>query len=219
MNNVKLPIIALFSSLCLMGSLSATLKWESKTLVLRPSFEDKNIEGSYKFTNTGDHPINIFEVKSTCGCTVPELTKVEYAPGESGQIDAKFDIGYRKGVQEKQITVYSDDPENPEVKLDIRVEIPEVVTIHPAFVFWRMNDDPEAKTVTLDIAEGYTGEITSLSSDDLNFSISGKALEKGKSYSFDITPVSTEHESKAMFRIYAKINGVIKIYTVHARVK
>ncbi len=37
----------------------------------------------FKFKNTGQGPLKITNVKSTCGCTVAQLEKKEYAPGES----------------------------------------------------------------------------------------------------------------------------------------
>ena len=39
----------------------------------------------FRFSNTGSETLVITDVRSTCGCTVPELDKKSYEPGESGE--------------------------------------------------------------------------------------------------------------------------------------
>jgi len=38
----------------------------------------------FRFTNAGRADLKITRIKKTCGCTVAELAKQDYAPGESG---------------------------------------------------------------------------------------------------------------------------------------
>lgn len=45
----------------------------------------------FEFTNTGNHPLYLTEVKPGCGCTVAEYTKGAIAPGAKGSIIAAFD--------------------------------------------------------------------------------------------------------------------------------
>lgn len=45
----------------------------------------------FEFTNTGNHPLYLTEVKPGCGCTVAEYTKGAIAPGSKGTIIAAFD--------------------------------------------------------------------------------------------------------------------------------
>jgi len=44
----------------------------------------------FKFTNTGEAPLNITNARSTCGCTVPEWPKEPILPGEGGEIKVVF---------------------------------------------------------------------------------------------------------------------------------
>ena len=60
----------------------------------------------FKFTNTGDAPLVITKVKSTCGCTVPTKPEGAIAPGETGYIDVEYDTK-RTGFIRKTITVNS----------------------------------------------------------------------------------------------------------------
>ena len=60
---------------------------------------------AFEFTNTGDAPLIIKNVKSTCGCTVPSWPKEPIAPGKSGKIEVKYNMS--PGPIRKTITVQS----------------------------------------------------------------------------------------------------------------
>ncbi len=47
---------------------------------------------TFDFTNTGDQPLIIMEVRSTCGCTVPSKPTEPILPGEKGKIDVKYNM-------------------------------------------------------------------------------------------------------------------------------
>ncbi len=58
------------------------------------------------FTNTGTDTLQINEVQSTCGCTIPQWSKTPVAPGDKGVITVSYDTR-RSGEFEKGITVFS----------------------------------------------------------------------------------------------------------------
>lgn len=60
----------------------------------------------FVFTNTGADTLQINEVQSTCGCTIPKWSKEPVAPGEKGLITVSYDTR-RSGEFEKGITVFS----------------------------------------------------------------------------------------------------------------
>ncbi|SHJ20967.1 Protein of unknown function [Flavobacterium terrae] len=59
----------------------------------------------FEFTNTGDAPLIITNVQSTCGCTVPSKPKEPIMPGKTGQIEVKYNMN--PGPIRKTITVES----------------------------------------------------------------------------------------------------------------
>lgn len=73
-----------------------------------------------KFTNVGSEPLQITRVSTSCGCTAALLSKKEIFPGGSGEIRATFKTKRFEGNQETTITVYSNDPDRPEIDLMIR---------------------------------------------------------------------------------------------------
>ncbi|AVR44036.1 hypothetical protein C7S20_01475 [Christiangramia fulva] len=72
----------------------------------------------FEFTNTGDAPLVIEDVKSSCGCTVPKKPENPVLPGETGKIEVKYDTN-RVGPIRKTVTVYS-NAEEPVKALKIK---------------------------------------------------------------------------------------------------
>jgi hypothetical protein len=66
---------------------------------------DDNGVRTFEFTNTGDEPLIIKGVKSTCGCTVPTWPKTPVMPGKSEKIEVKYNMTL--GPIRKTITVES----------------------------------------------------------------------------------------------------------------
>lgn len=62
-----------------------------------------------KFKNTGTEPLIISGAKGSCGCTVPNWPKEPIMPGETSQIEVRYDTK-RVGAINKTITVNSNDP-------------------------------------------------------------------------------------------------------------
>ena len=60
---------------------------------------------SFEFTNTGDAPLVITNVLSTCGCLVPTKPTDSIMPGKTGKIDIKYNM--TPGPIRKTITVES----------------------------------------------------------------------------------------------------------------
>ena len=61
----------------------------------------------FKFTNNGKAPLLITDVKTTCGCTVPDYKKESIAPGQSDAITVHFDTKTKENNQSKPITIYA----------------------------------------------------------------------------------------------------------------
>lgn len=95
-------------------------KIEFKTDVIDYGTIEKGADGIriFEFTNTGDAPLIISSVKSTCGCTVPKKPKGPIMPGETGEIEVKYDTNRVNPIR-KTITVIS-NAETPTIALKIK---------------------------------------------------------------------------------------------------
>ena len=54
----------------------------------------------FEFTNTGDAPLVITNVRSSCGCTIPKKPEEPILPGQQGKIEVQYDstFGYPVSV-------------------------------------------------------------------------------------------------------------------------
>ena len=79
--------------------------------------EGDKVKHVFKVSNTGKAPLEIKRVRASCGCTAVVLKEKKLAPGASTEIEATFDTSRRSGPQKKTITVQSNDPNRPVVRL------------------------------------------------------------------------------------------------------
>ncbi|PCI09583.1 hypothetical protein COB72_06005 [bacterium] len=86
---------------------------------------------SFLFRNTGSAPLTITQVKPSCGCTVPELAKKTYMPGEQGSIEVTFDPKGKKGAISRNITVYTDSDITPSLSIVVRSLVKAVIITEP----------------------------------------------------------------------------------------
>ncbi|WP_394332515.1 DUF1573 domain-containing protein [Maribacter thermophilus] len=75
----------------------------------------------FEFTNTGNAPLIISNVRSSCGCTIPKKPEDPIMPGKTGEIQVKYDTN-RVGPIRKAITVTS-NADTPTKILKIKGEI------------------------------------------------------------------------------------------------
>ena len=80
---------------------------------------------TFEFTNTGDQPLVITNVRSSCGCTVPSTPQAPIMPGKSDKIEVKYNMS--TGKISKTITVESNAKNVPNgtVQLYIKGEVVE----------------------------------------------------------------------------------------------
>lgn len=78
---------------------------------------------TFEFTNTGDEPLVIKNVQSTCGCTVPTKPTEPIMPGKTGKIEVKYNMN--PGPIRKTITVESNATnfEGGRISLKIKGEV------------------------------------------------------------------------------------------------
>jgi hypothetical protein len=107
-------VISTYGLLCLVFSLAVGSGRQSTSvaerLLPRISFEktvcDLGEVGQgtkntceFRFTNTGRGPLKIGKISRTCGCTVFQLDKKQYAPNETGTIKVSYTAGKSTGTK------------------------------------------------------------------------------------------------------------------------
>jgi hypothetical protein len=141
---------------------------------------------NFTFSNVGTGTLEITGTKGTCKCTVPDLQKKTYTPGESGTLKVSFHAPKFQGATAQNIFVFSNDPNNAKAELEIK-----------AFVQSQVQIEPEKLSLSLVAANGGAKDITLKSIDNENYAIT-KITSQGDVFTFDFDPnkVSQIHTLK-----------------------
>lgn len=202
-------------------ALGAILEWDRTEVSLEAQPFAESVEGAFTFTNATQQTVTIAEVHSSCGCTVPQLEKRAYAPGESGTIRAVFTLGERTGLQEKAITVTTAEPNASRTILTLRVQIPKLFEVSPYFVIWNGGDIPEGKPITLTITQPDYLSIEQIESRHANFTAAVAPVPgDARRHVITITPASTEREVNGAIMVRLKASdGPTRVITLYALVR
>ncbi|MFN0200372.1 MAG: DUF1573 domain-containing protein [Bacteroidia bacterium] len=93
------------------GMAKTTVKWDSELFDFGKIKQGEVAKHTFKFKNTGSTPLLVSFVKPSCGCTTPNWTKEEVAPGGEGTVEIHFNTAGKSGNQQKSITVFANtDP-------------------------------------------------------------------------------------------------------------
>ena len=105
MKKVILFILLIFAPLVLSAQASGPMiSFDMDTIDYGEVAKGSEGMRTFVFENTGDAPLMIEGVRSSCGCTIPKKPEEPIAPGEKGGITVRYDTN-RIGVFRKTITV------------------------------------------------------------------------------------------------------------------
>ncbi len=85
-------------------------------------YQGDKVEHIFKFENTGNEPLIITNVQTTCGCTAPNWPRDPVIPGQESEIKVVFNSAGKIGRQNKVITIIS-NATNPTNKVTIVTNI------------------------------------------------------------------------------------------------
>jgi hypothetical protein len=218
---MNLPTKALLGALflCLSTMAQAQLAWEKTELDLNPAAGAEAVIATFKYENKGTTPINIKAVRTSCGCTTAALAKNDVAPGEKGEIVATLKIGDRTGMQQKTVTVETDDPKTPSTVLTFKAMIAQVLDLQPAFVFWQANEKPDPKIIMAKAGKGVTIKSLEVTSSSPDFIAKVEPGAGPGEFKINVTPKDTAHQSTANLTIKPDSPAAAgKTFTASARV-
>lgn len=83
---------------------------------------EKDAEIYFVFENTGKEKLKIYDIKTSCGCTIPEWNDKFLKPSQKDSFKVNYDIK-NKGYFIKEIMVYSNSISSPD-RLEIKGYVP-----------------------------------------------------------------------------------------------
>jgi len=219
--SMNLPTKALVGALflCISTVAQAQLAWEKTELELNPPPGADSAVATFKYENKGAKPIHINSVHTSCGCTTAALQKNDVAPGEKGEIVATLKTGDRTGLQQKTVTVETDDPQHPQTILTLKAMIAQILELQPAFVFWQANEDPQPKTILAKAGKGVTIKSLEVTSSAPEFTTKVEPGSTAGEFRIIVQPRETAHQITANLTIKPDSSaGAGKVFNASARV-
>lgn len=81
--------------------------------------EGDTVKYTFNFTNKGNATLKIRDIKTSCGCTAALVSSEKIDPGKEGTLNVSLDTSHRSGKMSRRVTIYSNDPTNPDLVLTI----------------------------------------------------------------------------------------------------
>jgi len=98
--------------------------------------EGDKIPVTWRLENQGKVDLVIEHTRASCGCTVVQLEEKDKVipPGQALDFRADFDSRGRLGLQQKTISVYSNDVASPVLQLELMADVQSLYEINPSSV-------------------------------------------------------------------------------------
>jgi len=142
-----------------------------------------SVKHTFKVKNAGASDLVISRVQTSCGCTAAAPSKKLLKPGEEADIAVTFDTRFEKGHSERVITVFSNDPQNPEAQITMKGDLKIEVEAKPDdLYFGKMKLGTEqTRQVTLTyVGKSKDFKIEKISNSNPHIKVAQEALKDGK---------------------------------------
>lgn len=148
-----------------------------------------NLKHTFKITNTGQEVLKITKVKPSCGCTTAGPYPKEIAPGETGEFSFTMNSQKLRGNFQKNVSIESNDPVTPKIRLRLKGEVKRYVEISPSTAnFGRITDqEPRTRELTITNNTDKPLELTMKPGRNENYSYELIEKEPGKRYALRVT--------------------------------
>lgn len=104
----------------------AAIKFDKEEHDFGTLLQGEVVSYSFHFTNTGNMPLIISEVGSSCGCTVGDYPREPIAPGKKGDIKVTYNSAGHHGFQSRFLTVMSNtNPAKTTLRIKGTVQTPD----------------------------------------------------------------------------------------------
>jgi mono/diheme cytochrome c family protein len=114
-------------AVCLFAFGAATAAWAGPRIEFKETVFDfgvlpqgATVQRAVPFENTGDAPLEILSVQTSCGCTAALPAEKTVAPGRKSEIRLGYDSRGKVGEVTKIVTVLTTDPARPQVELTVQ---------------------------------------------------------------------------------------------------
>jgi hypothetical protein len=181
---------------------------------------DSLAQGVFHFKNTGDQPVDITEVKTSCNCTTAQLARTHYAPGESGDLHAAMSVVGVMGDDVKRITVQTNDGAPPQ-KLTFHVHVVTLAVVAPQALFWAKGYETGSAEVRIRFPEpNEPAQSVKVIANADRLQTTLQTIEPGRKYELEVVPKSVASGWRESVVVEVQFPNIgVRRYTCYACVK
>lgn len=168
---------------------ASVIDWETPIVSKSAPTGATEMHFSIPFTNRGAAPVTILKVRPGCDCTNVNLKKVTYAPGESGIMDIRVELDYRRPSPQNTSIILETDEANDNVSfVQLNIHLKKHATVSPRMLVWQKDEARTAKTVRIEMEPEAWVEFTGLTGPAQGFSTKVRAMQPRGLIEVDIVP-------------------------------
>ncbi len=152
-----------------------------KVIDFGPVAKGEKLNAVFEVRNTGQAPLEITQVRPTCGCTVASFDKT-IPPGGTGKINAEVDTSAFLGPISKAIIVFTNDPQARNASIVVKADVKAFIEALPRSLL-RLNvlqGEPASDKVVLVASDGSTFKVTSVEAPEGPYQIKFRELGQGE---------------------------------------
>ncbi|HMO51058.1 MAG TPA: DUF1573 domain-containing protein [Kiritimatiellia bacterium] len=167
------------------------------------------IEHTFVVKNIGDTTLEINNVRAACGCTVADMSSRSIEPGQEATLTARLNLQGRTGFQSKPITLHSNDPENPQFRLNMVGNAQASVQVSPERLMFGQIGPGQDITLPVEVRNLSPDPMAILGVESAIPQLVGEVetIEEGRHYNIS---VSLRELSEP-----GSFNGVLRVLTDH----
>lgn len=101
---------------------AATIRWTCPTTHNFGAFSEEMgpVSTVFRFVNIGSEPVSILAARASCGCTKPEYTHGEIAPGDTASVTVTYNPQGRPGTFSKYVQIETTDADAKKTRLIVK---------------------------------------------------------------------------------------------------
>ncbi|NWG01026.1 MAG: DUF1573 domain-containing protein [Thermoanaerobaculaceae bacterium] len=149
-----------------------------KIIDFGPVPKGEKLKAVFEVKNTGQAPLEISQVRPTCGCTVANFDKT-IPPGGTGKINAEVDTSAFLGPISKAILVFTNDPQMRNATVVVKADVKAFIEALPRSLlrFNVLQGEPATDTVLLVASDGATFKVLGVDAPEGPYKVSFRELE------------------------------------------
>jgi hypothetical protein len=165
------------------------------------------------------NPVRLLALRPNCDCVSAAVAKEQWEPGEEGVVHVVFTAGGRTGLQDRTVTVTTDDAPDKPVVLRLLIDIPEDVLVRPRTLVWEVGSKADEKQAELMVMDTGPATEVGVQCPDERFQARVDATKQAGVFRVLVRPLTTSVPAQTVVRVTLNLAGRPQVYLLTAVVK